>query len=139
MRARIRTPDPSTPQFAGNRIDHVPSQLASGGVDWTPQPRLRLSLFAEDTANALISQTSPLNGSLVTTFQNVGRTLRRGFELASELRRHDETRKTPIIAMSGFYSEGKNGWLKGFCDIRVFLKKPFKPLEAINRIEKLLK
>jgi len=61
-----------------------------------------------------------------------------GFELASELRRRDETRDTPIVAMSGFYSDGKNGWLRGFCDIKDFLKKPFDPKEAVGRIEKIL-
>ena len=32
----------------------------------------RLSLFAEDTANALISQTSTINNTPTTNFQNVG-------------------------------------------------------------------
>ncbi len=48
--------------------------------------RVRLSLFEEDTQNALLSQTSILNGSFVTTFQNVGLTRNRGFELVGELK-----------------------------------------------------
>lgn len=44
--AVIVTPDPATPQFAGNQIDHVPHWLFSGGVDFTALPKLRLSFWA---------------------------------------------------------------------------------------------
>ncbi len=40
--------------------------------------RARLSLFEEDTANALIQQTSPINGVLTSTWQNVGLIRNRG-------------------------------------------------------------
>jgi len=43
--AVIVTPDPATPQFAGNQIDHVPHWLFSGGVDFTAVPKLRVSLW----------------------------------------------------------------------------------------------
>ncbi len=46
QRGTIVTPDPSTPQFVGNEIDHVPQWLWSGGVDYTGLPKLRLSLWA---------------------------------------------------------------------------------------------
>ncbi len=46
--------------------------------------RLRLSLFEEDTTNALINQTSPVNGVLTTSFQNVALIRNRGFEVAAE-------------------------------------------------------
>ena len=42
--ARIVTPDPATPAQAGNRIDHVPQNVLSGGVEVTPATRWRLSL-----------------------------------------------------------------------------------------------
>lgn len=44
--AVIITPDPATPQFAGNQIDHVPHWLFSGGADYTGIPQLRLSVWA---------------------------------------------------------------------------------------------
>lgn len=44
--AVITTPDPATPQYAGNQIDHVPHWLWSGGVDLTMLARTRLSLWA---------------------------------------------------------------------------------------------
>lgn len=44
QRARIVTPDPATPSQAGNWIDHVPQNLFSGGIDWLPAERWRVSL-----------------------------------------------------------------------------------------------
>ena len=46
----------------------------------------RFSLFAEDTANALISQTSTINNTPTTNFQNVGLIRNRGFEFAGEVK-----------------------------------------------------
>jgi iron complex outermembrane receptor protein len=43
--ARIVTPDPATPSQAGNAIDHVPQNVLSGGLDVTPDPKVRLSLW----------------------------------------------------------------------------------------------
>ena len=48
--------------------------------------RVRLSLFEEDTQNAILSQTSILNNTFVTTFQNVPQIRNRGFELVGELK-----------------------------------------------------
>ena len=48
--------------------------------------RVRLSLFEEDTQNAIISQTSLVNGTFATTFQNVAQTRNRGFELVGEIK-----------------------------------------------------
>lgn len=45
QKTRIVTPDPATPQFAGNEIDHVPEWLFSAGVDIRPVDRLRLSVW----------------------------------------------------------------------------------------------
>lgn len=45
--------------------------------------RLRVSLFQENTKNALISQTNLLDGTYTTTFQNVGEIRNRGIELVA--------------------------------------------------------
>lgn len=42
--AIITTPAPTTPQFAGNEIDHTPHWLWSGGIDWSPIEALTLSI-----------------------------------------------------------------------------------------------
>jgi iron complex outermembrane receptor protein len=48
--------------------------------------RVRLSLFEEDTQNAILSQTVVLNNTFVTSFQNVPQIRNRGFELLGELK-----------------------------------------------------
>lgn len=45
QKAIITTPDPATPQYLGNEIDHVPHWLFSGGVDFTAIPRFRVSVW----------------------------------------------------------------------------------------------
>ena len=42
--AIIAVPAPSTPEYAGNAINHTPRWLWSGGVDWSPAAALTLSL-----------------------------------------------------------------------------------------------
>lgn len=44
QKAVIAVADPATPQFAGNRIDHVPEWLWSGGIDYAPAANWSLSL-----------------------------------------------------------------------------------------------
>jgi iron complex outermembrane recepter protein len=44
--AKIRTPDPATPALKGNRIDHVPARMFSGGLDFTATEKLTLSASA---------------------------------------------------------------------------------------------
>ena len=51
QRARILKPDPATPQYAGNRIDHVPVHLLSGGIDVELSPVLRFSAWANAQSN----------------------------------------------------------------------------------------
>jgi len=46
QQAVITAPDPATPQYLGNEIDHVPHWLWSGGADFTGLAHLRLSLWA---------------------------------------------------------------------------------------------
>jgi iron complex outermembrane receptor protein len=48
--------------------------------------RVRLSLFEEDTQNALIQQTLQINGTFTNTWQNVGLIRNRGVELVGELK-----------------------------------------------------
>jgi iron complex outermembrane receptor protein len=48
--------------------------------------RLRLSLFEEDTSNALIQQTLQTSNAFISTWQNVGLIRNRGFELVGELK-----------------------------------------------------
>lgn len=44
QQAIITVPAPTTPQFAGNEIDHTPRWLWSGGIDWSPSDALSLSV-----------------------------------------------------------------------------------------------
>lgn len=44
--AKIRTPDPATPALKGNKIDHVPARMFSGGVDYAATEKLTLSASA---------------------------------------------------------------------------------------------
>ncbi|AAK23757.1 TonB-dependent receptor [Caulobacter vibrioides] len=44
--AKIRTPDPATPALKGNKIDHVPARIFSGGVDYAATEKLTLSASA---------------------------------------------------------------------------------------------
>jgi len=48
--------------------------------------RGRVSVFEEDTTNALVQQTSPINGVDTSNWQNVGQTRNRGVELVLEER-----------------------------------------------------
>lgn len=44
--ARILTPDPATPAFTGNTIDHVPGDVYTAGIEWAPAARAwRASLW----------------------------------------------------------------------------------------------
>ena len=61
-----------------------------------------------------------------------------GFEVAEGLRHFPETRATPIIAMTGFYTVKEHSWLMVFCDIKKCLKKPFNPSDVITEIERVL-
>lgn len=51
----------------------------------TKNARARLTLFEEDTSNALIQQTSLINGTPTNNTQNVGLVRNRGVEFAGEL------------------------------------------------------
>lgn len=42
--AKIDTPDPATPQYKGNDIDHIPAYLGNFGIDYKLSKKLKLSL-----------------------------------------------------------------------------------------------
>ncbi|MCP3735482.1 TonB-dependent receptor [Sphingomonas sp. RP10(2022)] len=58
--ARIVTPDPATPSQAGNWIDHVPQNLFSGGVDWAPAARWRVSLWGNGQSSYHLTPANTL-------------------------------------------------------------------------------
>lgn len=57
QKGKIVVPDPATPSYAGNRIDHVPEHLFSGGLNYRPIEPLRLS------ANWLVQSDYELDSS----------------------------------------------------------------------------
>ena len=62
-----------------------------------------------------------------------------GFEVANKLRRLPETQNIPILVMSGYFTEDKDGSLLSFFNMENYLQKPFNPLDVIFQIERLLK
>jgi iron complex outermembrane receptor protein len=73
--------------YAVPNPDLTPEQVHSGelSAEWRARnARLRLSLFQENTSNALISQTNLVNGTYTSTVQNVDATRNRGMEFVAE-------------------------------------------------------
>lgn len=60
-----------------------------------------------------------------------------GLEVANELKQFLGYDNLPIIAMSGFYRDNDLS-LMNMCGIQKCLKKPFRPLDVIYNIEKVL-
>jgi iron complex outermembrane receptor protein len=60
QQARIVTPDPATPSQAGNWIDHVPQHLFSGGVDWQPAERWRLSVLGNGQSSYYLTPANAM-------------------------------------------------------------------------------
>lgn len=72
QKAIVTTPDPATPQYLGNEIDHVPHWLWSGGIDVTALPRLRLSAWASGQSSYwLTAANSAANGGKFGAFAMV--------------------------------------------------------------------
>ena len=88
QRARIVTPDPATPAQAGNAIDHVPGHVVSGGVDWTPDPRWRLSLWGNGQSDYELTPANDRGryGGYVLLNAEVARRLAPWIELSVQLR-----------------------------------------------------
>jgi iron complex outermembrane receptor protein len=59
--AVVVTPDPALPQARGKMIDHVPTRLAAGGVDWKATDALRLS-FSARAQNAYYVEAANVAG-----------------------------------------------------------------------------
>ena len=60
-----------------------------------------------------------------------------GFQVADEIRRFQETRSVPIIAISA-YASAEYGLLMKMCNINRCVTKPFQPLDLISEIENTL-
>jgi len=61
-----------------------------------------------------------------------------GFEVANDFRLIYETAKTPIIAITGCYTEKSHTMLINICGMQYRLVKPFNPLDMISKIESLI-
>ncbi|MGE0387830.1 MAG: TonB-dependent receptor [Gammaproteobacteria bacterium] len=58
--SEITTPDPATPQFKGNEIDHIPRWLWSGGIDYTGIERTRFSVWASGQSDYWLTTANSL-------------------------------------------------------------------------------
>ncbi len=58
-----------------------------------------------------------------------------GFHVAEEIRSCYELKDTPIIAMTGFYTEKEHVLMMKLCGIKSFILKPFQPADLIARVE----
>jgi len=88
QRARIVKPDPATPSQAGNWIDHVPQNLFSGGVDWTIDPRWRVSFWGNGQSSYHLTpaNTLPRYGAYWVIGGEVAWRVQRHVEVAAQLR-----------------------------------------------------
>jgi iron complex outermembrane receptor protein len=89
QRAVVRVPDPATPALAGRSIDHVPADVYTAGVEWTPAGRpWRVSLWGNGQS---AYQLDPANtqgrfGGYVNVTAEVGWALTRQVELSAQVR-----------------------------------------------------
>jgi len=60
-----------------------------------------------------------------------------GFQVVDRLKRDPETQKIPVIAMTGYFMEEEHEWLQEICEMKTCLKKPFYPLDVINKVEEV--
>ncbi len=86
--ARIVTPDPATPSQAGNAIDHVPQNVFSGGLDVTPDPKMRLSLWGNGQSSYELdpANTQGRYGDYVVLNAEVAYKLTPRIELSAQLK-----------------------------------------------------
>jgi iron complex outermembrane receptor protein len=76
----------SGPTFVSPNANLLPEHVYSWELAVQRQDgddNLRVSLFQENTNNALISQTSTINGTITTSFQNVNEIRNRGIEVVA--------------------------------------------------------
>jgi len=62
-----------------------------------------------------------------------------GFQLANELSHSSTMAEIPIIAMTGIFKEDQYWPLMDICGLKHYIQKPFKPLEIINLLERVIK
>ncbi|MCU6454735.1 TonB-dependent receptor [Sphingomonas sp. A2-49] len=88
QRARIVTPDPATPSQAGNRIDHVPQNLFSAGLDIVPLPRWRVSLWGNGQSSYELTpaNTLPRYGAYLVVAGEVAWRMMPRLEVAVQVR-----------------------------------------------------
>ncbi len=86
--ARIVTPDPATPSQAGNAIDHVPQNVFSGGLDVTPDPKVRLSCWGNGQSSYELdpANTQGRYGDYVVLNAEVAYKLTPRIELSAQLK-----------------------------------------------------
>ena len=86
--ARIVTPDPATPSQAGNAIDHVPQNVFSGGLDVTPDPKVRLSLWGngQSSYELVPANTQGRYGEYVVLNAEVAYKLTPKIEISAQLK-----------------------------------------------------
>ena len=58
-----------------------------------------------------------------------------GFQIADEARNSLVLKRTPVIAMTGFFTEKQHFLMMKLCGIRTSILKPFRPLNLITKIE----
>lgn len=58
-----------------------------------------------------------------------------GFQIADEARNSVLLRDTPVIAMTGFFTEKQHFLMMKLCGIKASILKPFRPLNLITKIE----
>ncbi|MGC1271872.1 MAG: TonB-dependent receptor [Croceibacterium sp.] len=83
QQALIATPDPATPHYAGNHIDHVPEWLWSGGIDYAPTPVLNLSLATRGQSAYHLTSANAQGtwGQMAVVDMNIRYQLHPGLEL----------------------------------------------------------
>ena len=58
-----------------------------------------------------------------------------GFQIADEIRNSLHLKNTPVIAMTGFFTEKQHFLMMKLCGIKTSILKPFRPLNLITKIE----
>ncbi len=58
-----------------------------------------------------------------------------GFQIADEARNSPLLKGTPVIAMTGFFTEKQHFLMMKLCGIKTSILKPFRPLNLITKIE----
>jgi DNA-binding response OmpR family regulator len=61
-----------------------------------------------------------------------------GFQVADELKRSDQLKTIPAIAMTGFFTQKEYVLMMKLCGIKAFVLKPFNPATLIAKIEETL-